>query len=271
MLRLVTLVTTVVSVALPAVAQAATVEGGRADPREGIAGADLARADVRYDDEGRLSVTVQLHDRVPGDADDAPRATVLLTAARSARGCELGEQVLRADVPLADARGAISLRRAGGDLRLAAPATVAGGGRVVTLALADERLARLRAVCAVVLVSTGDDIADFALGDGGTVGAGGPGATGYRVRDTDLSLRRRGRLLGVSLRAVVCGPRAPALALTVRYRLRRDGRAASPPRSFRVLRTQSARCRSHRFRWTLQVGSGRRYDVRATLAVAGRA
>jgi hypothetical protein len=270
MTRLVILATTLVALALPGLAQAATVEGGREDPREGVARADLARADVRYDDEGRLTVTVQLHDRVP-TSGTVPRATLLVTSARTARGCDLGEEVLRADVPLADARGAVSVTRDGPDVRLSAPATVAGGGRVVTLALDDERIARLRAVCALVLVSTGDDIADFPLGDGGTVGSGQPGATGYRVRDTDLSVRRRGRLLDVDLRAVVCGPQTPALALTVRYRVRRDGQTSSPPRSFRVLRTQSARCRPHRFRFTLRVGTARRYDVRATLAVAGRA
>lgn len=147
-----------------AVPAGAAVQGGAVnDPAEGSR-ADVARAEVRYDDAaGALELLLTLHRAIDPAAGDPPTFTWLLTASRTATGaCDVSRESVGVEASL---ESGVAVLRLPDERRV--PATVEVSGTTARITASDAALAGLPVGCAQLLTATGDEVPGFPVGPGG--------------------------------------------------------------------------------------------------------
>lgn len=270
------------ALSMPVSAQSAVRAGSVEDPADAVGQPDVAGVTVRYDEAGAIELRVRFHEPVGAEAGET--ADWSATTGGSPGDCRDTRQGLAGLLDLASGETTLTYTEVSEDgipveVEIPARQTLSVDGRELTVVARSGTLARRAFACSELSLSSGDEVAPFAL----TAPSGPPAspapdpvapqladspAAGMRIARARLSFVRRRHSATAVLRARVCAPAGSRFVLVVDEARRRVGVAEfGPRRRHRYARQQRVRCQQHRFSWRFAAQANSRYQVRARVTL----
>ncbi|HEV2062462.1 MAG TPA: hypothetical protein VGR12_06380 [Solirubrobacteraceae bacterium] len=257
--------------------------GAVEDPADRPGQADVAGAELTYDDAGTLALRVGFH----GPVDPEEFATIdwAVTGAADGAGCGDTREGVAALLEVRSGETTLTYSEVPEDgvpfeVEIPARQALSQDGRTLTVTAESASLTRRSFRCSQLALSNGDEVPPIVLTevtaeppktgppevklDDGVFPERAVG--GLRVSRLRLSFDRRGRRVVASLRARVCAPVRTRLVAEVRQQRRRIGRRRWTPLRLHTYRSlQRMRCQRHRWSWRYRTDPSARYLVRAQL------